>query len=916
MATQMPKPGKIGGLGEKVENTFVRFLTRVFDNIQGGLANVIRWGLDLILEAVEGSIADKAGPMLAMLQSTGELPGWLSGYVGELQNPTDQGTAVGLSGMAMGAASQMSSALLAPILRKINYAIDRTSLSARLSPAENFAARWRYPEYIGQLEDGLRDLGYTTDLEPVLEALLRPRLSGAEGIRAAWLDNEDPQAVLAELKARGYLSKDIEQLVTLLELRPGPADLVRMGVREAWRDDVAAKWGYDSDFPGEFGAEMERAGDTEGWAKRYWRAHWELPGLGTVLEMLHRDVITSEEFNEYLRIADYPSGWRDRIAKVAYTPYTRVDTRRMYRFGVLDETGVYDTYRDIGYDHEHAVAMTQFTVLDALTDERELTKADVLKSYRLARFSRAEAQKNLEDLGYNATVAAMLLGNEDQAQESAKISGVVSNTHSQYIRGGLSKNDAMARMAVFNLASTEIARYFELWDLEKASRIALPTRSALDGFLGDDIITVAQYQTGLTALSYQAETIAWYTQGVLLDKAAKAEKEKDRAISEADKVAKREVTTAYQRGKALLTVALREVEARIGELQTAIQARGLQRDADIAFARQRATVEQLSSLYNLEQAQLRETRDTLSIENREYREDIEELQTQIAGLRLELETTTDEALKETARLQVATLQAHKEDIQTIQAEGRAEIAMLEAEISGLVDPTLTEQLRSQIAELQSDIEWIQDTISVCRETQAQIKRALLDAGPDEIQGLKAQYLDLAVEVSGELVELDELQTKIAGLRELNIDPELAGDLHSRQELMAEVRANNAQAAVFLQEIDQSIVEIRLTQIDPERAGALQALRVGIAGLQIKIEQAQDQIAAGAVSVAELQAALKRLAERYRADLSDLARVTSAEAVEAAYRADLGTLQDELARARANKNSLRVQLAEVQYEYAT
>ncbi|GAI93655.1 unnamed protein product, partial [marine sediment metagenome] len=200
---------------------------------------MIGFGLEIVLDAVENSIADKAGPMLSMLQSTGELPAWLSGYVTELQNPTDQGSAVGLSGMAMGAASQMSSALLAPILRKINYAIDRTSQSARLSPGENFAARWRFPEYLGQLGDGLRDLGYGEEIEPVLEGLLRPRLSGAEGIRAAWLDNEDPGAVLAELKARGYLAKDIERLVTLLELRPGPTDLVRFGVREAWRDDVA-----------------------------------------------------------------------------------------------------------------------------------------------------------------------------------------------------------------------------------------------------------------------------------------------------------------------------------------------------------------------------------------------------------------------------------------------------------------------------------------------------------------------------------------------------------------------------------------------------------------------------------------------------------------------------------------------------
>jgi len=916
MATAMPGGSKSGGLGEKVENTFQRFLTKVYDATIGNLSDRIKAGVNAYAEGVETQVVAWTRPAADELLAIPDLPTWARTMLVKAGYPTGQAGLLGAITVGGIMAAMVLPGLLAPVIKRWQQTTTRWARPALPDIATTAAMAQR--GYIPQeyFTDNAESLGYREEFIPALLAFAEKRLDPGDFVRHAYLAGLGEGVISGYLQDLGYKDAELVALLNIYQLRPGPSDLVRMGVREAWRDDVAQKWGYDSDFPGEFGAEMERAGDTEGWAKRYWRAHWELPSLNTVLEMLHRGVVTDEEFNEYLRIADYPSGWRDRISQVAYTPYTRVDTRRMYRYGVLDETGVYDTYRDIGYDHEHAVAMTEFTVLDALTDERELTKADVLKSYRLGRFTQAEAQTNLVELGYNSTVAAMLLGNEDQAQESAKISGVVSNTHSLYIRGGISKSEVMARLAGFNLASAEIDRYFELWDLEKESRIALPTRSALDGFLSDDIITVAQYQTGLASLSYQVETIAWYTQGVLLDKATRAEKEKDRAISEAEKVAKREVATAYQRGKALLTVALREVEARIGELQTAIQARGLQRDADLAFAQQRATVEELTGLYNWDQAGLQVDRDTLSIETREYRENIEELQTQIAGLRLELETTTDEALKEGARLQITTLQAHQEDIQTLVAKGRAEIATLEAEISGLVDPTLTEQVGLQIAGLQTEIETIQDTISVYRETQAESKRALLDAGLDEIQGLKAQYLDLAVKIAGELVALDEVQTLIAGLRELNIDPELAGDLHARQELMAEIRANNAQAAVFLQEIDQSIVEIRLTQIDPERVECLQLLRFEIASLQIEIEQVQDDIAADAVSIAELQAALRRLAERYRADLSELARVTSVEAVEAAYRADLGTLRDELARARANKNSLRVQLAEVQYEYAT
>lgn len=914
MPIDMPKGSKAGGLGEKVENTLQRFLSKVYDATIGNLSDRIKAGVEAYTEGVETQVVAWTRPVADALLATPDLPTWARTTLTKAGYPTGQAGL--LSAITVGGimAAMVLPGLLAPVIRRWQQTTTRWARPALpdISTAAAMTQRgYMPPEYF---EDNAANLGYREEFIPALLAFAEKRIDAADFVRHAYLAGLGEGAISGYLSDLGYKDAELGALLNIYQLRPGPSDLVRFGVREAWRDDVAQKWGYDNDFPGQFGAEMQRAGDTEGWAQRYWRAHWELPSVNMVLEMLHRGVVDKSEFDEYLRIADYPSGWRERISKVAYTPYTRVDTRRMYRFGVLDEAGVYNTYRDIGYDEEHAAAMTQFTVLDALTDERELTKADVLKSYRLARFTQAEAQANLVALGYNATVAAMLLGNEDQAEEESKISGVVSNTHSLYIRGGISRSEVIARLATYNLASAEVDRYFELWDLEKESRVALPTRSALDGFLGDDVITVEQYQAGLTALSYTAESVAWYTQAVLLDKQAKAEKERERATSEAERVAKREIATDYQRAKAALTVDLREVEARIGELQTAIQARTLQYQTDTDLARRRVTVEELTRLSEADLNVIKAQRDAYAIETREYREDIEELQTEIAALRLELEGATDAALEEEARLQIATLQGHQEDIQTIAAEGRAEIATLEAEISGLVDPTFSEELRQRIAGLQTEIEAIQDTISGYREAQAESKRALLDAGLDEIQGLKALYLDLAVQIAGETVAIDEIQTLIASLREVGIDPELAGELHQRQELMAMISANNSQAAVFLQEIDQEIVTLRLERIDPAQAGKVQSLRVQIAEIRVQIDQLQDAIAGLSTASTEAQAAIGRLREAYKRDLQDLQRVESLAVVEASYRADVADLQAELGQARSNKNGLRVQLAQIQFEY--
>jgi len=916
MATQMPKPGKATGLGKKVEDTLQRFLILVYDATIGNLSQRIRAGVNAYVEEVETQIVTWTRPVADALLATPDLPTWARTALQKAGYPTGQAGVIGAITVGGIMAAMVLPGLLAPVIKRWQQTTTRWARPALPDIATVAAMTQRGYMPQAYFEDNAANLGYREEFIPALLAFAEKRIDAADFVRHAYLAGLGEGVISDYLSDLGYKDAELAALLNIYQLRPGPSDLVRMGVREAWRDDVAAKWGYDIDFPAQFGAEMERAGDTEGWAKRYWRAHWELPSVTMVLEMLHRGVVTDAEFDDYLRIADYPSGWRARISEVAYTPYTRVDTRRMYRFGVLNDVGVYNTYRDIGYDHEHATAMTQFTVLDALEEERELTKTDVLKGYRLARFTPAEAQANLVALGYNETVAAMLLSNEDQAAEESKISGVVSNTHSLYIRGGISRSEVITRLAVYNLASSEIDRYFELWDLEKESRIALPTRSSLDGFLSDDIITVAEYEAGLAALSYTTESVAWYTQAVLLDKQASAEKERERATDEAEKIAKREIATDYQRAKAVLTVALREVEARIGELQTAIQARTLQYQADTALAKQRVSVDQLTGEYDAGRAQVQLVIDTYAIETREYREEIEALQTQIAVLLVELEDVVDESLTEAARLQIAQLQAHKEEIQTILSEGRAEIAVLEAEIHGLTDPTFTEELRGQIADYQVLIEAVQDEIALLRLDQAEITRRLLDATVDEVPMLKAGYLDLAVTIAEHLVTIDEAQTEIAGLREASIDPELAGDLHSRQGLIAEIRATNSQAAVFLQEIDQSVVTIRLEQIDPERVAQTQILRRQILELRVQIDQYQDVIAADSTAIAEAQAALGRLSEGYKRGLRDLQRVGSLEAVEADYRTDIGALQAELGQARDSKNGLRVQLAEVQYEYTT
>ena len=74
MPTQMPGGSKSGGLGEKVENTLQRFLTKVYDATIGNLSQRVRTGVDAYFEGVETQVVSWPRPAANALLATPDLP--------------------------------------------------------------------------------------------------------------------------------------------------------------------------------------------------------------------------------------------------------------------------------------------------------------------------------------------------------------------------------------------------------------------------------------------------------------------------------------------------------------------------------------------------------------------------------------------------------------------------------------------------------------------------------------------------------------------------------------------------------------------------------------------------------------------------------------------------------------------------
>jgi len=201
------------------------------------------------------------------------------------------------------------------------------------------------------------------------------------------------------LKELGYDNIQQQIISDLDTYYPSPVDFIRFGVREVFNPTIVSKYRYDADYPDQIDIHAQKAGISPDVMRWYWRAHWELPSYYNIREARWRDYIDDNTLDEFLKTADYPEYWRDILKKIIYTPYTRVDVRRLYQTGVITRDEVYRNYLDIGYDPEHAEKLTQFTVLDA--DKTKEMLSTFVNAYKQDIITESELKEKLLELGYS-----------------------------------------------------------------------------------------------------------------------------------------------------------------------------------------------------------------------------------------------------------------------------------------------------------------------------------------------------------------------------------------------------------------------------------------------------------------------------------------------------------------------------------
>lgn len=367
------------------------------------------------------------------------------------------------------------------------------------------------------------ELGYADEWAHGIEDASRRMMDGESYVRIWRRGIIDEQQLSESLSSLHFQEEDIAHIKSATEFFPQPVDLIRFAVREVYNPTIRAKFEMDEDISDNYLAEAFKAGVPEEQARNFWAAHWDLPSPLMAFEMLHRDVIKEDELNMLLKALDIMPYWRDKLTQIAYTPLTRVDVRRMHSVGVLDETQVNRAYQDIGFSPDNAELMTTFTVQYNARSSTGITRANVMKAYKMGLMTREELVKQLDTFGFTSEVISFWVSLADYEKRIEHLEEYESQLFVQYRKGLINADQLRDALIKSGLPDDYVQTSILKVQTEVAKKTRMPSKAEVEKWMVLNIIDEFQWTDYMRRLGYRNIDIERYLTEIVVE-------DEDRAV--------------------------------------------------------------------------------------------------------------------------------------------------------------------------------------------------------------------------------------------------------------------------------------------------------------------------------------------------------------------------------------------------
>lgn len=391
----------------------------------------------------------------------------------------------------------------------------RQTLNKKASPNPPDAmavvgAMFRKPALTGEVREAMQRGGYD---ERDIDLMVYAQMAAypLELIRSIYYrEGKGQDWAVEKIAELGYTPDRITEIMSTWPVIPSPSDIAHFVAREAFEPESIALMGLLEEFPEEMVQWGKKQGFDEYWMQKVWISHWQQPSLLMGFEMFHRRVIDRTELEFLFKTVEIPPYWRSKLIAISYTPLTRVDVRRMYQDGAIDESIMYSSYLDHGYSPENAELMSNWTILYTKRSDINTAKRAILAAYKDRTIKRDKAKELLirnevkeDDAEYQLTLADYTIEKE---LDEGKIKLIALKYKELIIDGA----QARSQLNGLNLPSVQTEFLLDKWSVEKEAKEALPSKTDLHKFLLQKIILEPVYRDQMTQLGFRDEKINWY----------------------------------------------------------------------------------------------------------------------------------------------------------------------------------------------------------------------------------------------------------------------------------------------------------------------------------------------------------------------------------------------------------------------
>lgn len=414
-----------------------------------------------------------------------------------------------------------------PMRNDVNYRLFSVRPNTKLQANDLSVLKRRNRIEEENYNTDLLELGYSEGRREQVYELSRQMLVAYEYVSAMRRGELSVEEARLKINQLGFEDDDINTMIKVSEPIPTTSDIIAFAVREVYSPEIAERFGQyegaDEVFK-EAKRDIDAIGLSQETFNKYWAAHWFLPSMQQGFEMLHRGVINQEDLFRLMVALDIMPFWRDKLEAISYHPYTRVDVRRMHKYGVLKDEDLLRAYKDVGFDEEKAQNMADWTILynydpseEYRTEEearaqheKDLTKSDITGAYRDKVISREEAAFGLYWIGYDEDESAIILDRIDYRELKSMEDDIIEIHHKAFVNSIIGYDDVVVKLNELALPSARVEKLLATWLIERDARTQRPTKSELLAFLKAKIIEEETFKEEMRGLHYTERYIDWY----------------------------------------------------------------------------------------------------------------------------------------------------------------------------------------------------------------------------------------------------------------------------------------------------------------------------------------------------------------------------------------------------------------------